>query len=1044
MFTWFHEEVRESTHFAGLKIKIKLIAGVFLSRWGGELEMSWFTKWSFANKAAIALISVFVIALGIVSYFQMPMEFLPQADNPQVTIVVMGQGTDSKTMESEVTSPIERATVAIKGKSVTLSTTGDGFSKIDLFFEAGTDMKQAKQDVQESLGTLSLPQSVSKPFITQLDTSMIPVSFVAITFKDGITPKNIQLAKEKLEPIYKDVKGVSQVQTTGIEESFVSVKLDTEKLMEKQIPVQSIVGALQGQNGAFAVGEDLINGKTSNIKVVGDLSSLKELKNLRVGGNATLGDISSIKETRSEGVINRFNGKDSIELAISKDGQSNAVTLNKDIEKVTDDINKKYDNVNADVFLSTADMVETSVQSMVKEVLLGALFATIVIMVFLKNIRYTFITIVSIPMSFCITLILLSKSGVTLNILTLGGVAVAVGRLVDDSIVVIENIYRKMQTEKFSVNMVIDATKEVSVAITASTLTTVAVFLPIGLVNGSTREFLLPFALTVTYALLASLLVAITVVPVMSAGLLKKAKLKEHKPPVRFEKLVSWSLNHKWIVLSLSFLLFAGSIGAYFTMPKGAVDNSSPDYIQASLNYPNNTPVKEVAENALKLEGAIQQIDEVKSVFTYLGNSASSAEYGAVGSPTEAQFRVFLKDKEDYKKVIKKIEKENFPNAELTVLASSFIGFTDTNITIDVIGDDLKDLETATNQIKDKIRNIEGIERVSTNQDEKKTVYSFLVDPSKGNTGQVASQLGVMLNKTPIGNITLDNKQTEIILEPVMNTETPEDLKAIPVMTQSGSTPIAQVAKLRSEQASTTQFHKDGDPYLQVTAKVDPTKLSEINSRIKSAIFGGEKMKGIDFPDNVDVHVGGASVQQAEDFNDLFITMLVSIGIVFLILVVTFKGFRAPISILFSLPLAAIGSILGLLVSGISVDVTVLLGALMLIGIVVTNAIVLLDRVKHNEKTMSIRDAIKEASVRRMRPILMTAVATICAMLPLLMKEAETGNLVSRSLAVVVIGGLSAATLLTLIVIPCVYELLHFRKSKQQRLQNQVNKDLSN
>ncbi|MCP3742356.1 efflux RND transporter permease subunit [Rossellomorea sp. BNER] len=1007
--------------------------------------MSWFTKWSFANKAAITLISIIIIAWGSISYFNMPMEFLPQADKPQVTVVVMGQGTDSKTMEEQVTYPIEQATAGVKGKSGVLSTTGDGFSKIDLFFEFGTDMEQAKREVQESIDTVSLPQYVSKPSVTQLDTSMIPISFVALTFKDGVTPENINFVNKEIEPIYNDVKGVAGVQKTGVEESFISIKLDNEKLKQNQIPIQNVMGVLQGQNGAFSVGVDTIDGEASNIKVLGDLSSIKELGNVTVQDDVQLNEIATIKETKPENVINRFNGKDSIELTISKDSQSNAVTLSEEIEKVTDKINDKYDNMEATVFLSTADMVKTSVQSMIKEVLLGALFATIVIMIFLKNIRSTFITIVSIPMSLCITVILLSKSGITLNILTLGGVAVAVGRLVDDSIVVIENIYRRMQTEKFSVGMVIEATKEVGVAITASTLTTVAVFLPIGLVNGSLQEFILPFALTVTYSLLASLLVAITIVPVMSGGLLKNTKLKEHTPSARFTKMISWSLNHKWIVLSLSFVLFAGSIIAYFTMPKGAVESTNTDYIQVTLNYPADTPLDEVKKNVIELEETINQKDQVKYVMTYLGNSSSSAQSGVVGSPTKGQLRVFLKDEDDADKILKEIEneKERFSEAEFTAVAASVTGYADTNITIDVTGNNVNDLENVTNTIKDKIQDIEGVQEVSTNQDEKKTVYSFVVDPSKGNTEMVASQLGVMLNRTPLGTLSIDNRQTDVMLEPVLDTKTPQDLRDITIMTESGNTPITQVATLKSEEASTNLFHKDGEPYLQVTAKVDPSKLSDVNAEIESAIFGEEGKNEIKLPESVEVFVGGASVQQSEDFNDLFTTMIVSIGLVFLILVITFKGFKAPIAILFSLPLAAIGSILGLMISGISVDITVLLGALMLIGIVVTNAIVLLDRVKQNEKTMTIRESLIEASVRRMRPIIMTAVATICAMLPLLAKKAETGSLVSQSLAVVVIGGLAVATMLTLIVIPCVYEIFNFKKSKKQRLETSIKDDVS-
>lgn len=1007
--------------------------------------MSWFTKWSFANKAAIALISIILIVLGTISYFNMPMEFLPQSNKPQVTVVVMGQGTDSKTMEEQVTYPIEHATNSVKGKSGILSTTGDGFSKIDIYFDFGTDMKQAKTEVEESIGQVSLPQNVSEPSVIQLDTSSIPISFVALTFKDGVTTDNVEFVNNEIESAYTDIKGVSGVQKTGVEESFISVKLDNEELDEKQIPIQNVMEVLQGKNGAYAVGVDTIDGKASNIKVLSDLSDIEGLENIAVQDNVKLKDIATIKETQPQDVINRFNGADSIELTISKDSQSNAVTLSEKIEKVTAEINKKYDNVEATVFLSTSDMVKNSVQSMIKEVLLGVLFATIVIMVFLKNIRSTFITIISIPISLCITVIILYNSGITLNILTLGGVAVAVGRLVDDSIVVIENIYRRMQTEKFSVRMIIEATKEVAGAITASTLTTVAVFLPIGLVNGELQEFILPFALTVTYSLLASLLVAITIVPVMSGKLLKNTKLKEHKPSVRFTKIISWSLNHKVIVLSLSLLLFCGSIIAYFTMPKGAVESTNIDYIQVTVNFPADTPLDKVNDNFLDLEKTINEKEEVKYTLTYLGNSSSSTQNGVVGSPTKGQFRVFLKDENDADNIIKEIEREKgkFPEADFTAVAASVTGYADTNITIDITGNSVNELEGVTNDIKDKIKEIKGVQKVSSNEDEKKTVYSFVVDPSKGNTEMIASQLGVMLNKTPLGTLTINNKQTDVTLEPVLDTETKEDLEDITILTESGALPITEVATLKSDQEATNHFHKDAKPYLELTVKVDPSELSTINNKIESTIFGEEGKKGIKIPEDIEVFVGGASVQQSQDFNDLFTTMLISIGLVFIILVATFKGFRAPIAILFSLPLAAIGSIIGLIISGISVDTTVLLGALMLIGIVVTNAIVLFDRVIENEKTMTIRESLIEASVRRMRPIVMTAVATICAMLPLLLKKAEAGSLVSQSLAVVVIGGLAIATMLTLIVIPCIYETLNYKKSKKQRFKEITNEDAS-
>ncbi|SFQ62332.1 hydrophobic/amphiphilic exporter-1, HAE1 family [Psychrobacillus psychrotolerans] len=1008
--------------------------------------MSLFTKWAFGNKAAVAVLTVLILVIGVVSYFRLPMEFLPTADNPQVTIISMSQGIDSKTMESEVTLPIERSVTGLNGKTTVFSTTGDGFSKVDLFFEAGYDMKQAKLDVQDALNGISLPPYISKPIISQLNTSMIPIVNIAVTFEEGLTEENKEFARNKLQSMYQEIKGVSNVDVYGITNSVISVVIDDEKLSENQIPLQSIVGILQGQNISVTIGEKIIDGKTSNIKVIGDLTSLDELKALPITPEIALGDISTIEETNDSNFVSRFNGMDSLDISITKDSQSNAVTISNEIEKVTKEINEKFEQQESVIYISSSDLVENSVHTMIKEVLLGALFATIIIMLFLRNIRSTFITIVSIPLSLCFTLFLLSWSGVTLNILTLGGVAVAVGRLVDDSIVVIENIFRKMQSEKFSIQMIIDATKQVGVAITASTLTTVAVFLPMSLLNGGLQEFLLPFALTVTYSLLASLIVALTVVPLMSAGLLKNAKIPEHKPAVRFPKLVTWSLNHKWIVFSVSLLLFVGSIGAYFAIPKGAVDSSSADYVIVTLAYPIDTPMEIVKEKTFELESSILAKEEVQHIFTQIGSPPEAAHYGWVGSSTEATFSIFLEDKKNTDFLVKEMEiqKKQYSDAKFEVSTASFMmGGASPNITIDIIGESILELEKVATEIIEKVERLEGVEEVTTNQDEKKTVHSLIVDPSKGNTEQIASQLAVLLNKTPIGTVSINDKQKSVILEPLLDTVTPDELKDIPVMTHEGIAPVSSVATLQSEERSTNQIHKDGDAYLRVTASVDPSKLSEIATAVNLAIFGDQDNTGMDIPENVEVLIGGSSSQQAEDFTDLFLIMLVSIGIVFLIMVITFKSIKAPIAILCSLPLAAIGAILGILISRISLDITALLGALMLIGIVVTNAIVLLDRVKQNEQKMIIRDALVEAAATRMRPIFMTAIATICAMLPLLLKKAETGSLVSQSLAIVVIGGLAMATLLTLIVIPCIYELLYFRKSRKQRVKQISNEDTS-
>ncbi|OAS87622.1 MULTISPECIES: efflux RND transporter permease subunit [Metabacillus] len=997
--------------------------------------MSWFTKWSFRNKAAIAIMSLLILVMGVLSYFRLPMEFLPSADQPFISVVAMGEGLDASLMEDQVTNPIENAVDSVNGKTNVFSTTGDGYSSVDIHFESNVDKKEAKREIEDALANVQLPTNVMKPNIVQLNTSMIPVSYIALTFDEGINPETIQYAEDEIVPYFKEIDGVSDIQTNGTIPSYVSVELDEKKMAEKQVTLENIMPLLQGQNIATAVGEKNIDNKAANIKVVGDINTIEKLEDTEIIPKVPLKDVASITVDKQENNLTRVNGKDGLLFVITKDSNSNAVTISKEAEKVSEEVNDKYDNLETTVVLASADSVESSVHSMIKEVLLGALFATIVIMLFLRNLRSTLITIVSIPLSLGFTLFLLAQSGVTLNILTLGGVAVAVGRLVDDSIVVIENIFRRAQNEKFTIKMVIEATKEVGSAITSSTLTTVAVFLPMGLLSGSLQDFLLPFALTITYSLLASLIVAITVVPVMSAALLKHAKIKEHKPSPGFAKFLTWSLNHKWVVLVTAIILFAGSVGGYLVLPKGSVNKTKADYVFVSLKYPNETPIEKVKEESLKLEEYVLKQDGVDKLYLQLGNSEDAAKYGAVGNPTQTQIMTILEEDADMGAFIDKVntQKDEYDSATLEVTEATLMGGGSTSITIDVIGDNEDELISVSEKVQAEINDIEGIEKVSSNQDETKAVYSFVVDPGLAKADQVAQQAAVMLNQTPLGTIEMNGLQTMVMLEPVFNPDTEKELSNVPIMTASGMTSISKVAELKQTEEPTSTFHKDGEQYVRVTATVDPEKLSTISTEINKRILGDKTEEGLNIPDNMEVLVGGASVDQANEFNDLFMTMLASIGIVFLIMVITFKTIRAPIAILCSLPLAAIGAILGIIISGISVDITALLGALMLIGIVVTNAIVLLDRVKQNEQSMIIRDAIVEAATIRMRPIIMTAVATISAMLPLLFKEAEAGNLVSASLAVVVIGGLSVATILTLVVIPVIYELLHFKKAKRQR-----------
>ncbi|WP_377890426.1 efflux RND transporter permease subunit [Alkalihalobacillus sp. R86527] len=1002
------------------------------------------TKWAFRNKAAMGLFIVITLLVGTVSYFMLPMEFLPEADNPQVTVVTFGQGYDAGSMTSSVTEPIEQAVASIEGKTSVLSTTGEGYSQIIINFDSSTVMKEAKNNVGDAIGSLSLPEGISEPQVSQLNTSMIPVGQVSVTFEDGLTKENTELVKDELRPMFENTDVISQASVMGENTSRVQINLDNDKMSELGIPVNAVMGVLQGQSVSAAAGTSTIDGQRSTINVTDDLDSLEGIENLTLplqipdAPEVKLGDVASVEKVKSDSMVTRVNGKEALAVILFKETDASAVTAGNQVVDTVEEINSKYGGVEAQTLFTTGDMVKSSVNSMVREVGLGALFATLVILLFLRKVKPTIVTAISIPLSLGITLLLLWLSGVTLNILTLGGIAVAVGRLVDDSIVVVENIFRKSQNERLSKATVIDATKEVSRAITSSTLITVAVFLPMGLVNGSLKAFLLPFALTVSYSLLASLLVALTVVPILSRAMLKNTTLPPHRRPEGYLRVLKWSLNHKFVPILVAVLVLFGSIGLYVGMPKAATGTSDASMVVVDMVFPSDTPEDELKERMLSFEETLSDFEGYEHVITQYGSSTEAAQYGEVSDPDTVMFTFIMEEDADAEAFIDDVNEAKKDEKNVVIEAnptSMFGGSSNSSITYDVVGNETNDILNTSETLMEKIEHVDGVQKVSSNQDKTTPVYTVKVDTEKANTQQAAMQIRSLLNPQPIGTVTLDDETSPVFLNAGVTPDTLGDLQDLSIATNGGVVPLSDVASITQDEKPSTVLHKDGDLYARVTAEVTPEELSTISKEIQQIITD------LDLPEGMSIDTGGASAQQASDFQDLGLTMLASILIVYLVMVLTFKTLRAPLAILITLPLASIGAVLGLLISGVPADATALIGALMLIGIVVTNAIVLIDRVKQNEETMIIRDAIIEACGTRLRPVVMTAIATICAMIPLLFGHSGDGSLVSQSLAVVVIGGLTVATVLTLVIVPVFYELLYFKKSKKQRTKAEVKEE---
>ncbi|WP_110113841.1 efflux RND transporter permease subunit [Bacillus sp. CGMCC 1.16541] len=992
--------------------------------------MSILTRFSLKNRAAVIIMIFLISILGMYSGSKLPMEFLPSVDNPMVTVTTLSPGTDAETLTEHITEPLEKQFKNLEHIDSMISSTSEGISRIDIFYTSKADMKEAAAQVEKMTNQLPVEDGTMKPVVSQLNTSMIPIAQIALQKEGGFSKQDEQFIEENVVPQLEDIDGVASIVFYGRSNTELAITVDPEKLNEKQLSPMQVMGALQGKEASIPAGQIKVDNETNAVRVIGQIKSVNEVKNILIAPNVKLSDVAKVEVKQDYEAISRIGGEEGLALVVIKEASKNAVSTGKAIDEKINELNDKYgEKFEVRMIMSTAEQVENAVLGMAKEVGIGAVAATIIILFFLRNIRTTIIAVVSIPLSVLITLFLLDQSNVTLNILTLGGLAVAVGRLVDDSIVVIENIFRRLQTEPFSMNLIIEGTKEVAVAITASTLTTIAVFLPVGLVSGAIGEFTLPMVLAVVYSILASLLVALTVVPLMSYLLLKNVTHKEPAPSKRYVALLQWSLSHKLIVLGVSFLLFVGSIAAYVVLPKANISSEEESMVEITMSFPADYDSEKAEETAIQLEKKLLEEDKLKELLVRMGSASEDAAWGDVSKSNEASIFVMFekgKDTDAFIEELKKAEKEYKP-ADLSVMKLSYSSFGGgSGVVLNVTADQQEEMIDVSNMVMKELESVKGLEKIKSNYEDLKNEWIIDVNQKRAEEAgltpqQIGEQMRMRISKAVLGQMTIDEEQMNVVLR--MNKEgltTKEALLDTTIMSPiAGSMKLRDVATIDLEEIKTQVYHQDGKETIQVTAQINEEDLQKVGIEVNTMV------KELELPDGANVEVAGSTESMQEMFMDLFKIMGLAIGIVYLIMVITFGQARAPFAILFSLPLAVVGGILGLMVTRTPVDMNALIGALMLIGIVVTNAIVLIERVQQNkERGLSTREALLDAGAVRLRPIIMTAATTIVAMMPLVFGTAEAGSMVSKSLAVVVIGGLAVSTLLTLVVVPVMYELL--------------------
>jgi HAE1 family hydrophobic/amphiphilic exporter-1 len=1018
--------------------------------------MSVLARLSLRNRSLIALLAIVIIGFGAFALPRIKQQLFPSLQFPQAQIVTAYAGATPDAVDQQVTELLEGGLQGLNGLTELDSTSSDGRSRIVARFEFGADIDAAVGQIQQVVNQVQprLPQN-SSPSVSAGSTDDLPVVLLAA----GTAGDPQQLATrltDEVAPELRKIDGVRAVTVTGARQPRVTIALDYTKLAAAGVDPASIATTLQTAGAAIPAGTLNDGDRTLSVQVGGGATTVDTIRDLYLSptarpgtparGPVRLGDVADVQPGFAPPTsITRTNGKPSLGLSVTMVDNGNAVAISQTVRDRLPELSQKLGAEMSVVFDQGAP-VKDAIDGLTTEGLLGLAFAVIVILLFLMSVRSTLVTAVSIPLSVVVALLALWTGDLSLNLLTLGALTIAIGRVVDDSIVVLENIKRHLGYGEAKERAVLDGVREVAGAVTASTLTTVAVFLPIAFVTGLVGQLFSPFAVTVTVALLASLLVSLTVVPVLAYWFLKPPKAtgeteqarqaaveKERRSVLQrsYLPVIRFATRRRKTVVLLALLIFAGTIGLASRLDTNFLDQSGSTTLNMTQKMPPGTSVEAKEKAAGVVERALAAEPAVRTYQVTVGGNGGAFGFGG-GTSTSISITV-AKDT-DVTALADRLRDELTaqPGLGEIKVGADAQGFSSDLVSVTVTAPNAAALKPASDQVQQALRGVSGLTEVTSDLAQGSPRVQVEVDNqaaaarglSATTIGQVASQ--AIAGRT-VTQLPVDGQRTDIVLRAGTAPATVDAIKALPITGPAGVVRLDEVAKVSTVDGAAAVHRTGGDLSTTVTAKNTGADLAKTTSDMKS------KLDALTFTGGAAYSLGGVSQDQQEAFSNLFLALLAAIAIVFLIMVATFRSLVQPLILLVSIPFAATGAIGLLLLTGTALGLPALIGMLMLVGIVVTNAIVLIDLVnQYRAEGMSVTEAVTEGGRHRLRPILMTAAATIFALVPMALGITGQGGFIGQPLAIAVIGGLVSSTLLTLVLVPTLYTMVESRKERRR------------
>lgn len=1016
-------------------------------------------KFSVKKPVTITMIILMMIVIGAVSYSKLQIDLLPQMDLPYVMVQTSYQGAGPEEIENIISRPLEQTLSTVENIEDIISISSEGSSLILMQFAFNTDMDEIMLQIRERIDIIKgyLPEGTSSPLALKLDPNAIPIVQLAVSSKGDLYTTQ-KIAEDVIAPRFERIEGTASASVTGGLEQEVEIVLKEEMIKGYNLSSSYVAQILAAENLNMPGGTVKKGTNELTVRTTGEFKSLEEIKSLPIplptGGTIRLKDIADVSlRNKDQSSITKLNGKEVVQISVMKQSDANTVNVARSIDKEIEKLKAEYPDLELVTVFNQADYINLAIDNLIKTATQGGILAILILLVFLRSFKTTLVIAISIPFSIITTFVMLFFAGITLNMMTLGAFALAVGMLVDNSIVVLENIYRNRSLGLDRITASVDGTNEVAMAVTASTLTTIAVFLPIVFTGGLAAILFKEFALTITIALLSSLVIALTLVPMLSSKLITVRSLeseeeqeKKHGPIVVFyKKILGYSLRHRFLTIVLSIALFVVSVLMVYTVGAEFFPATDEGMINISADLPAGSEIEDIDALLEEIKEAISGIPEIETVFS----SAGGGQMYGLGSSSSGSVVVLLKSLDERDRSAKEISDEirsltrDIPGAEISVSESStmMMGMTTGAISITIKGDDMDTLKTIGDDFKRIIERVEGTREVTTSYEDGIPQVQIITDRAIASqygltTAQIGSSIANALSGSKVTTYKINGDEIDVVLKADnVYGESISYLEMLPIQTPMGSTvPLTEVADIKVEKGPISIQRENQVRVLTVSGSVVGRDIQSASNEIE------ELLKDYEMPLGYSYVFGGEIEQIEETFRDLFLVMLLAIALVYMIIAAQFESLIQPLSIMFSVPLALSGGFIALFVTGLPLNVIGIIGLIILVGIVVNNAIVLVDYINNRRRRGEDRNlAIMKAGPIRIRPIMMTALTTILGLVPMSLGLGEGAEL-SQSMGVVVIGGLSLSTVLTLVIVPVMYtifdDMTEFfkRKIKKDRI----------